>query len=246
MSDAISPAMRDFSFDSMVETVGQVLSALLARGEFASDNPAWDLLKDDEVFLATNSLLSQLGARLSMTNDRCYLVPKELSSPLLRGTPKMADVFRDQGKDEPGRANLQAMLTLLILRKLLDPRSEDGLSQAGRGGIVPVETMVNECEDALATLARQEGLSDYMLSALDEWNRSSKPATGRPNVSSHEGHVRYVLSALARKGVVNLDNGDAELMAYFAPTARLVAQAREVLDSERYQEIASALEGEES
>lgn len=231
--------------ESLMETVGQVLAPLLARGEFGVDNPAWDLLKDDAVFLATNTLLSQLGARLSMTNDRCYLVPRELSSPLLRGTPRMADVFRDQGRGEPGRANLQAMLTLLVLRKLLDPRSEDGLSQAGRGGIVPVESMVNECEDALAALSRQEGLSEHMRSALDEWDRSSRPATGHSNVFSHEGLVRYVLQALARKGVVTVDNGDAGRMAYFGPTARLAAQAREVLDSERYQEISSALSGEE-
>ena len=231
--------------ESLTETVGQVLAPLLARGEFGVDNPAWDLLKDDAVFLATNTLLSQLGARLSMTNDRCYLVPRELSSPLLRGTPRMADVFRDQGRGEPGRANLQAMLTLLVLRKLLDPRSEDGLSQAGRGGIVPVESMVNECEDALAALSRQEGLSEHMRSALDEWDRSSRPATGHSNVFSHEGLVRYVLQALARKGVVTVDNGDAGRMAYFGPTARLAAQAREVLDSERYQEISSALSGEE-
>ena len=231
--------------ETMMETVGQVLAPLLARGEFGAESPAWDLLKDDEVFLATNTLLSQLGARLSMSNDRCYLVPRELSSPLLRGATRMADVFRDQGRDEPGRANLQAMLTLLVLRKLLDPRSEDGLSQAGRGGIVPVESMVNECEDALAALARQEGLSEHMRSALDEWDRSSRPATGHPNVFSHEGLVRYVLQALAKKGVVTIDNGDAGRMAYFAPTARLAAQAREVLDSERYQEISLALTGEE-
>ena len=231
--------------EPMMETVGQVFAALLVRGEFGADNPAWDMLKDDEVFLATNTLLSQLGARLSMTNDRCYLVPRELSSPLLRGTPRMTDVFRDQGKESPGRANLQAMLTLLVLRKLLDPHSEDGLSQAGRGGIVPVESMVNECEDALAELSRQEGLSDYMQSALDEWDRCSRPSTGRPNVFSHEGLVRYVLQALAKKGVILLDNGDAERMASFAPSTRLVAQAREVLDSERYQEISSLLSGEE-
>ena len=231
--------------EAMMETVGQVLAPLLARGEFGVDSPAWDLLRDDEVFLATNALLPQLGARLSVANDRCYLVPRELSSPLLRGTPRMADVFRDQGRDEPGRANLQAMLTLLVLRKLLDPRSEDGLSQAGRGGIVPVESMVNVCEDALAELSRQEGLSEYMRSALDEWDRSSRPATGHSNVFSHEGLVRYVLQALARKGVVTVDNGDSGRMAYFGPTARLVAQAREVLDSERYQEISAALAGEE-
>lgn len=221
--------------------VGQVLAALLDRGEFGPESAAWDLLRDDEVFMSVGVLLSQLGARISMTTDRCYLVAQDLSSPLLRNTPRMAEVFRDQGRVEPGRANLQAMLTLLVLRKLLDPRSEDGLTQAGRGGVVPVEAMVNECEDAIQTLSGQEGLSDYMVAAIGEWDRSSRPATGHSNVSSHEGHLRYVLQALAKKGVIEVDNGDEERMAFFGPTARLAAQAREVLDSERYAEIVAAL-----
>ena len=50
--------------EAMMETVGQVLAPLLARGEFGVDSPAWDLLRDDEVFLATNALLSQLGTEV--------------------------------------------------------------------------------------------------------------------------------------------------------------------------------------
>ena len=81
-----------------------------------------------------------------------------------------------------------------------------------------------------------------MASALDEWGRSARPASGYANVTSHEGYVRYVLRALARKGLITADNGaDEDNIAYFSPTKRLVAQAREVLDSERYQELVGAL-----
>lgn len=225
-----------------VEAAGQVIAALLAKGEFGPKSHAWEALRDEEVTQACGIILSQMGARLSITPDRCYLVPCDLSSPLLQGTPKMTDVFHDRGRIEPGRANLIAALTILVLRKLLDARSEDALTQAGRGGIVPVEAMVHECEDALSELSRLEGLSDYMASALDEWDRSARPASGYANVTSHEGYVRYVLRALARKGLITADNGaDEDNIAYFSPTKRLVAQAREVLDSERYQELVGAL-----
>ena len=228
--------------ESTLESAGQVIAALLSRGEFGPENHAWELLRDEEVTLATNIILAQMGARLSMTPDCCFLVATDLSSPLLQGAPRMSEVFHDRGRAEPGRANLVAVLTLLVLRKLLDPRSEDVLTQAARGGIVPVEVMVHECEDALAQLSRTDGLSEYMESAIDEWNRSSRPATGFANVGSHEGYVRYVLRALARKGLITADNGaEDESIAYFSPTRRLVAQAREVLDAERYQELASAL-----
>ena len=231
--------------ESTLEAVGQVISALLSKGEFGPENHAWELLRDEEVTLATNVALAQMGARLSITPDCCFLVVTDLSSPLLAGTPRMAEVFHDRGKVDPGRANLVAVLTLLILRKLLDPRSEDVLTQAARGGIVPVEVMVHECEDALTQLSRMEGLSDYMGSALDEWNRSSRPATGHANVGSHEGYVRYVLRALERKGLITADSGaEDESIAYFSPTRRLVAQAREVLDAERYRELADALSAE--
>ena len=225
-----------------VEAAGQVIAALLAKGEFGPENQCWEALRDEDVTQACATILSQMGARVSITPDRCYLVPTDLSSPLLQGTPKMTDVFHDRGRLEPGRANLIASLTILVLRKLLDARSEDALTQAGRGGIVPVEAMVHECEDALAELSHTDGLSDYMTSALDEWNRSARPASGFANVTSHEGYVRYVLRALARKGLITAANGvDDEDIAFFSPTKRLVAQAREVLDSERYQELVSSL-----
>lgn len=230
-----------------VEAAGQVIAALLSKGEFGPKNHAWEALRDEEVTQACGIILSQMGARLSITPDRCYLVPNDLSSPLLQGTSRMTEVFHDKGRIEPGRANLIAALTILILRKLLDARSEDALTQAGRGGIVPVEAMVHECEDALAELSHLEGLSDYMTSALDEWDRSARPATGNANVFSHEGYVRYVLRALVRKGLITTDNGaDEDNIAFFMPTKRLVAQAREVLDSERYQELVGTLvEGKE-
>lgn len=231
--------------ESTLESVGGVLAELLPKGEFGSDSPAWDILRDEEVLVATNLLLAQMDARVAVTLDRCYLIPTDASSPLLRGAPRMADVFRDQGKDEPGRANLEALLTLLVLRKLLDWRSEDGLSQAGRGGVVPVETMVNECEDAIGQLARQEGLSDFMRAGIAEWDRSARPGTGHRNVFAHEGFVRYVLSALAGKGLITIDNGDADRMAHFGPTERLATQAREVLNSERYHQLVAAMHPEE-
>lgn len=231
--------------NELIEAVGHVVASLLARGEFGSDSPAWDLVRDEEVLMATDALLAQMGARVSITHERCYLVATDASSPLLRGTTKMADVFRDQARDEPGRANLIALVTLLVLRKMLDPRSEDGLSQAARGGVVPVSMMVDECEDALRELARQEGLSDFMTSAIAEWDRSAQPASGHPNVNSHEGYVRYVILALSQKGVVVASGGEEGSATYFGPTSRLAAQAREVLDSDRYQEIVQALGGEE-
>jgi hypothetical protein len=230
--------------NSDVESAGQVVAALLARGEFGTDSPAWDILKDEEVLLAVETLLSQMGARLSITHDRCYLVPTDASSPLLRGVKRMADVFRDQGRDSPGRANLMAVITLAVLGKLLDPASEDGLSQAGRGGVVPMSTMVGECEDAFVALSRRDDLSDYMRAALAEWDRSSRPGTGRANVSSHEGYVRYVVGNLAARGILTVD-GDEGSTTCFGPTGRLVAQAREVLDAERYREISVALSEEE-
>jgi hypothetical protein len=231
--------------ESVLESAGTVLATLMARGEFDAQSPSWDLLRNEEVLMALEVLLAPLRARLAITPNRCFLVPTDLSSPFLRGSQRMRDVFRDQGKANVGRQNLVAVLALLVLRKMLDEHSEDGLSQAGRGGMVPVRAMVDECEDALKLLARQEGLSDHMRSALDEWERSSQPPSGYANVNSHEGLVRYVLRGMANKGIVVVDEGGEDgRMATFAPTARLRQQAREVLNAERYQEIVSALEEE--
>ncbi|MBR3158049.1 MAG: hypothetical protein IKF14_02985 [Atopobiaceae bacterium] len=231
--------------ENVLESAGLVLSTLMSSGEFDSQSSAWDAVNDPEVLLAMEELLSPMRARIAITRNRCFLVPTDLSSPFLKNVKKMRDIFRDQEKDEPGRLNLAAVITLLVLHKLLDERSEDALSQAGRGGVVPVQAMVDECEDALKSMARQEGLSDYMQSALDEWERSAQPPTGRPNVNSHEGYVRYVLLGLSRKGVIAVEGASEEgRMATFAPTERLRLQARELLNSERYQEIISQLYGE--
>lgn len=231
--------------ENVLESAGLVLSTLMTRGEFDSQSPAWDAVNDSEVLLAMEELLSPMSARIAITRNRCFLVPTDLSSPFLRNAQRMRNVFRDQEKDEPGRLNLAAIITLLVLRKLLDERSEDALSQAGRGGVVPVQVMVDECEDAFRSMERQEGLSDYMQSALDEWNRSAQPPTGRPNVKTHEGYVRYVLLGLSRKGIIAVEGpGEEGRMATFAPTERLRLQARELLNSERYQEVVSQLYGE--
>jgi hypothetical protein len=157
----------------------------------------------------------------------------------------MGETFKDQGKQDPGRQNLAAVITLVVLRKLLDEHSEDGLSQQGRGGVVPVRVMVDDCEDALRQISRTDNLSDHMRSALDEWERCSQPPSGRANVNSHEGIVRYVLNMLAKKGLINMDDGAEGPMSSFSPTTRLRQQAKEVLNAERYQEITSMLTGEE-
>lgn len=231
--------------ESVLESAGLVLSTLMVSGEFDSQSPAWDAVNDPEVLLAMEELLSPMRARIAITHNRCFLVPTDLSSPFLKNSKRMCKMFRDQERDEPGRLNLAAAITLLVLRKLLDERSEDALSQAGRGGVVPVQAMVDECEDAFLRMARQEGLSDHMQSALDEWERSAQPPTGYPNVSSHEGYVRYVLLGLSRKGIIAVEGSNEEgRMSTFAPTERLRLQARELLNSERYQEIVSQLYGE--